>query len=740
MKGKLYLLCALLLLYSPIFAQQVSLETAQRVANMFLRNNMSAAMRSASATNTTNSSASVIKPIGKVAQSPVMYAVSQDSVWVLVSADERVTPILAYSDANAGAFPNEEDMPDGMKALLDWYEFQIQYLRDSTNINATHEDWQEITSNYAVGEVTVGPLLFRDGKENKWNQSGNNDTINNPKRDYTYNKFCPVIEFNDSVGGILIKGSHTLVGCVAVAMGQLMWYWQWPNITVVEDANGHTVIREYDWNNMPAEITNSTPVENVDAVALLLREVGISVNMEYLIGGSGTSTGYIPDALDSKYHYHTSNVINRNNYRRNLLDSVRANITKGYPVLYGGEKENANSTHGTHQFIIDGYKKADFASQPVYHINYGWGGKSNGYYYLDEINGEACTEYSLNQIAILNVYPNYPNCEPIEISQDEILDTVFVIQNGGGITIGNNVIENYQDGVIYSGEYVTLTAGFHAKVGSNLHITINDVPCGETHTISHLPNKTNDTSYKDQWCDTWNVLSHGWYGPTDDPYMPHTLIYQLDEDTTINNLAYQTLTGCFSLAPLNEKYVAALRFAENKKVFVHYNNTEYLLYDFGAQVGDTLEIFGGIEHYKDFKTLPHIITGIDTLEDGRLQIHSEAIIKFYEGTESEHERLYPKIWIEGIGSKDGIVQNSATNRVGSGVTALLCAYREESCAYTTDEPYYAPYGCVYNDPIFTATEEVSLFVPSVQKIIYNSQLLIIRDGKTYNVMGVEVGK
>ena len=42
-----------------------------------------------------------------------MYAVSQDSMWVLVTADERVTPTLAYSDANAGMFPEEEDMPDG---------------------------------------------------------------------------------------------------------------------------------------------------------------------------------------------------------------------------------------------------------------------------------------------------------------------------------------------------------------------------------------------------------------------------------------------------------------------------------------------------------------------------------------------------------------------------------------------------------------------------------------------------
>ena len=113
MNGKLYLLSTLLLLYSSIFAQQVSLETAQRVVNIFLQNNVSSAMRSASDTNTTKSSTSIIKPIGKVAQSPVMYAVSQDSIWVLVAADVRVSPILEYSDANAGMFPEEENMPDG---------------------------------------------------------------------------------------------------------------------------------------------------------------------------------------------------------------------------------------------------------------------------------------------------------------------------------------------------------------------------------------------------------------------------------------------------------------------------------------------------------------------------------------------------------------------------------------------------------------------------------------------------
>ena len=176
---------------------------------MFLQNNVPAAMRSASTTNTTTSSASVIKPIGKVAQSPVMYAVSQDSVWVLVSADERVTPILAYSDANVGMFPEEEDMPDGMIALLEWYEQQIQYLRDSTNITTIHEGWQtyQATSTTTEYETIVSPLLCRDGVTNLWKQSGLNSGT--ATADKCYNKFCPL--YHDGRKTIVIPERKRIV-------------------------------------------------------------------------------------------------------------------------------------------------------------------------------------------------------------------------------------------------------------------------------------------------------------------------------------------------------------------------------------------------------------------------------------------------------------------------------------------------------------------------------------------------
>ena len=40
--------------------------------------------------------------------------------------------------------------------------------------------------------------------------------------------------------------------------------------------------------------------------------------------------------------------------------------------------------------------------------------------------------------------------------------------------------------------------------------------------------------------------------------------------------------------------------------------------------------------------------------------------------------------------------------------------------------------------VINAVEDVSVSAPSVQKIIKEDQLLIIRDGKMYNIMGAQV--
>ena len=157
-----------------------------------------------------------------------------------------------------------------------------------------------------------------------------------------------------------------------------------------------------------------------------------------------------------------------------------------------------------------------------------------------------------------------------------------------------------------------------------------------------------------------------------------------------------------------------------------------------------MQIFSGINnynHYDYYETYTHVVTRREYLDDGRIKLTS---IPFFGDPVPDdiNENNYLSVtWIEGVGSEHGIVHNNINNLPGMGTEWLLCAYRDDECRYTTDDPEYAPLGCVYNEgDVINAVESVSVSAPSVQKIIKDGQLLILRDGKTYNVMGVEVGK
>ena len=249
------------------------------------------------------------------------------------------------------------------------------------------------------------------------------------------------------------------------------------------------------------------------------------------------------------------------------------------------------------------------------------------------------------------------------------------------------------------------------------------------------------------WCNQWNILSHGvGYMPNDPFPAAQTNIYWLSENT-INRNGYEYIPLMCSSSKQDVQsthLVGELRFTEDKQVYFYYDNTEYLLYDFGAQVGDQLQIFSGINnynHYDYYETYTHVVTRREYLDDGRIKLTS---IPFFGDPVPDdiNENNYLSVtWIEGVGSEHGIVHNNINNLPGMGTEWLLCAYRDDECRYTTDDPEYAPLGCVYNEgDVINAVESVSVSAPSVQKIIKEGQLLIIRDEKTYNVMGVEVGK
>ena len=230
-----------------------------------------------------------------------------------------------------------------------------------------------------------------------------------------------------------------------------------------------------------------------------------------------------------------------------------------------------------------------------------------------------------------------------------------------------------------------------------------------------------------------------------------TFSYTLEDiSQQVNNKTYFQLARQSTKDTATTKsVVGALHFGEgedNRVYFLH-NGVEYVLYDFTAEPGDTVEIFAGINNYPQETTYTHVVVDKDTTEDGACRMFLEVV--FPDETNATAENA-EKVWLAGLGSVDGIVHNAAkrTNNAHAAPSrsarssetessVMLCAWREDSCLYTTDHPDYDTFGCVYNQEP-TSVKDISTSQSSYQKIIREGQFLILHNGKTYSIMGIEL--
>ena len=228
-----------------------------------------------------------------------------------------------------------------------------------------------------------------------------------------------------------------------------------------------------------------------------------------------------------------------------------------------------------------------------------------------------------------------------------------------------------------------------------------------------------------------------------------TFSYTLENDSIVanNKTFYQLARQSTKDTAITKSFVGALHFGEDEdnRVYFLRDGVEYVLYDFTAEPGDTIEIFAGINNYPQETTYTHVVTGKDTLENGACRMMLEVVLPDETTTATNAE----KVWLAGLGSIDGIVHNTATRTSNAHAaparsahssdtqtSVMLCAWREDSCLYTTNHPEYDTFGCVYNqDP--TAVENLTS-PSSYQKIIHEGTLLILHEGKVYNVIGIQI--
>ena len=231
-----------------------------------------------------------------------------------------------------------------------------------------------------------------------------------------------------------------------------------------------------------------------------------------------------------------------------------------------------------------------------------------------------------------------------------------------------------------------------------------------------------------------------------------TFSYTLENDSIVANgkTYYQLAHQSTKDTAITKSVVGALHFSEDdgNRVYFLRDGVEYVLYDFTAEPGDTIETFAGINNYPQHTTYTHVVVDKDTTEDGACRMFLEVV--FPEGTTPVENA--EKVWLAGLGSIDGIVHNAAkrtsnahaapsrtAHSSDTQTSVMLCAWREDSCLYTTDHPDYDSFGCVYNqDPTSVENTHSPLPMTDCYKLLRDGQLLIIHKGKTYNVLGVPV--
>lgn len=330
------------------------------------------------------------------------YAFNLEQGYVIVSGDDEMTELVGYAE---NGFFDAENVPPQMQLWLDGYAEYVAAVQ-SGKAKARKILLSDSPS------VVVEPLVTT-----KWNQ------------DAPFNNFAP--EYTDDNNNT----QRCATGCAATAMAQIMKFHNWPEQGVGHYSYEHQSFgtissnfseHVYDWTNM-IDRYNNGEYSNVqaDAVALLMKDCGVSLNMNYGPVSGASIYSYTP-AFKNYFRY-SSRTVNRSGCETaEFTKIITDELQEGRPIIYCGTGED-----GGHAFVVDGYNTNYFL-----HVNWGWGGYSDGYFdmnYMDPTGlgiGGGSGAFKWNQGIVL-ARPLKDGVEPYEFIQQ----LCFVLYNDvkGGI-------------------------------------------------------------------------------------------------------------------------------------------------------------------------------------------------------------------------------------------------------------------------------------------------------------------
>ena len=291
--------------------------------------------------------------------------------FVIVSGESNTEEVLGYSDG--GAF-DPANIPPAMLDLFDQYKSEVNYA-------ATLDIDANPASTVAPSRKAIAPLCAT-----KWNQSA------------PFNNMCPM--YDDS--------RRCVTGCTATAMAQVMKYHNHPakgtgSMSYTPTINGTATQitldfsqTTFDWDNMLNIYSSSATEAQNNAVATLMYNCGVACQMGYgLSSGATHANAAIGYASFFSYDKSVQRAFRKFYSITGWNDLIYNELANNRPVHYAGY-----NTEAGHSYVCD------------FHINWGWGGMSDGYFKLSALTpsnqgiGGSNAGYNANQEIIYNIKPD----------------------------------------------------------------------------------------------------------------------------------------------------------------------------------------------------------------------------------------------------------------------------------------------------------------------------------------------
>lgn len=313
----------------------------------------------------------------------------ENGPFVVVSADDKFPAVLGYADRMSKS---------GNPGFRWWLRTMEQIMTDhkgSAPLRVTVPD----TDYYPA---SVDPLCTA-----MWGQEA---------------------PFNDMTPIDPTSQQRCVTGCVATAMAQLMYYHRWPehghgshSITY----NDQTYTFDYDntifdWDNMLDSYANGYNNTQAKAVATLMYGCGVATDMIYDTGASGAVASDQVEAMKQYFGYKSARLVYRSNYRdTEWMNMIYDNISEHNPILYNGIDEQQSMGHA---FVLDGYNE-----EGMVHINWGWNGDENGYFFISALSPSNYT-FSSYQSMIINIQSgafNTANSQTVTLTEAGTLSSML---------------------------------------------------------------------------------------------------------------------------------------------------------------------------------------------------------------------------------------------------------------------------------------------------------------------------